>query len=165
MKKLQTPILAGVILGLLVVGWTLVMGLTGWYLDPDRLHLFWLVVVIQIVVLAVTLLKTRVGRGYRGQVGVGMITSAIAAVIVFIGSALFTTTIFPDYFEDLRAVRERVLREEGMPEAEIEETLDEIAASQTPTGQAFAGFMGTLGTGLAASLVVAAFLREKNQRG
>lgn len=162
--RLKAPLVAGVVLGLLVVGWTFVMGLMGWYLDPAPIDPFWVVIAIQTVVLVATLARTRQDRVYGAQVGVGLMTSAVAAVIVFIGSLLFTTVAFPDYFADLRRVRERILREQGMAEAEIVEVMDRVASSQTPTGQAFAGFMGTLGTGLVVSLAAAAVLRDRASR-
>jgi len=162
-SALETPLRAGVALGLLVVGWLFVMGLTGWYLDPAMLGLFWVGVGIQAVVLVATLWRTRKGAGYRRQLGFGMMTSAVGAVIVFVGSALLTTLALPTYFDDLRTVRERELRESGMAPAEVEETLDGIAASQTPTGHAFAGLMGTLGTGFVVSGVAALFLRDRER--
>lgn len=157
----RVPLLAGAAMGLLVVAWLFVMGLTGWYRDPERLPLLWVAVALQVAVLVGALWRTRDGAGYRRQVGFGLMSSAVAAVIVFVGSALLTTLAVPSYFDDLQTVRERDLRQTGMAESEIEETLEGIAASQTPTGHAFAGLMGTLGTGFVASGVAAAFLRER----
>jgi hypothetical protein len=39
--------------------------------------------------------------------------------------------------------------------------MEVIGASQSPGGQAFAAFMGTLGVGLAASLLAAAVIRPR----
>lgn len=161
-RRLEAPLIAGLVLGGLSVLWTFVMGLTGWYLDPDRLHLFWVVIAVQLVVLVALLARMRHQNRFVRQVGLGAMASAVGAVVVFVGSVLFTGVAYPSYFSDLRAVREEILREQGMPEPEIEETLTRIAASQTPTGQAFAGFMATLGTGFVVSLVGAAFLRRRD---
>jgi len=160
--SLKTPVVAGLVLGLLVVAWTFVMGFTGWYLDPALLNLFWIVILFQIVVLVVTLRRTRPGRRYGAQVGVGLITSAVAAVLVFLGSLLFTGVVFPDYFADLREAQERMLLAEGMSPEDVQQTLDDVAPSQTPGSQAWAGFMGTLGTGMVVSLVAAIFLRDRD---
>lgn len=159
----RTPLLAGAVLGCMVVAWLFVMGLSGWYLEAARLQLLWVVVALHLGVLVVTLWRTRTTSGYRRQVGLGLMTSAVAAVIVFVGSAVLTTVALPGYFEELHTVRERELREGGMAQAEVEETLDGIAASQTPTGHAFAGLMGTLGTGFVISSVAAAFLRDRRR--
>lgn len=151
----------GATIGAIAVGWMFVMGLTGWYLDPARFDLFWIVVIVQAVVLALLLRRLREGREYGAQVGIGLVASAVAAVVVFVGATLFTTVAFPDYFEELRLVREQVLRDAGTPEDAIRSTLDGIAASQTPTGYALATFMGMLGTGLVASLIAAAVFRDR----
>ena len=147
---------------MLVVAWTYVMGFTGWYLDPEMLSLFWVVVVLQVVVLAVLLTRTRAGRTYGAQVGMGMVASAVAAVFVFIGSVLFTMVVFPEYFDELLTMQERLLRAEGLPEETVVARLDEARASQTPIGQAFASFMGTLGVGILASLLLAIGLRDRS---
>lgn len=161
-QRLKAPLVAGLVLGALAVLWTFVMGLTGWYRNPDRLVLFWVAIGLQLVVLVVLLARTRRENPFARQVGLGLMASAVAAVLVFVGWLFFTTTAFPAYFSELRVVREGILREQGMPEPEIEATLQRIAASQTPTGQAFAGFMGTLGTGFAISALAAAFMRRRN---
>lgn len=158
---MKTAVVAGIVLGLLVAGWTLVMGFTGWYKDPALSSAFFAVVLIQIAVLLVTLAKTRDTRTYFGQVGVGLVTSLVAAVIIFGSSMVFTTVLFPEYFEELRAMQELLLREQGLDEQEIRAQLAAGAAMQTPFMQAFAGFVGTTVTGLAVSVVAAIFLRKK----
>ena len=182
---MKTAVVAGIVLGLLVAGWTLVMGFTGWYKDPALSSAFFAVVLIQIAVLIVTLAKTRDTRTYFGQVGVGLVTSLVAAVIIFgssmvfttrspsraaraacrviiFGSSMvFTTVLFPEYFEELRAMQELLLREQGLDEQEIRAQLAAGAAMQTPFMQAFAGFVGTTITGLVVSVVAAIFLRKK----
>lgn len=161
----KTALVAGAVLGLSVEAWTAVMALTGWYLDPVLLHLFWVVVALQIVTLVAVLRRTREGRGYGAQVGTGLVTSAVAAVVVFVGALLLLTFVFPDYFERLREAQEQAMLAAGASQAEVNETLDAAAPSRTPTGQAFAGFMGTLGTGLVVSLLAAAVLRDRRRPG
>ena len=158
---MKTAALAGIVLGLLVAGWTLVMGFTGWYKDPALSSAFFAVVLIQIVVLIVTLAKTRESRGYLGQIGVGVVASLVAAVIIFGSSMVFTTVLFPEYFEELRAMQELLLREQGLDEAAIREQVAAAAPMQTPFMQAFAGFAGTTVTGLVVSAVAAIFLRKR----
>lgn len=162
-RRLAAPAVAGAVLGLLVVAWTFLMGVTGWYRTPSSLSLFWVVIALQAIVIVATLWRTRPGRSYGQQVGTGLIASAVASVFVFVGSFVFTTVAFPTYFRDVREVRESVLREQGLPEAEIEETLERVGASQTPTGQAFASYMAILGTGFVVSVVAAAFLSERKR--
>lgn len=159
----KAPLIAGLMLGLLIVGWSFVMGITGWYLDPQSFHLFWVAVALQALVLTVTLMRTRQGRSYGEQVGIGLATSAVASILVFVGSLLFTAIVFPHYFADLRDAQRTELLSRGMNEDQVVKVLEETAPSRTPGGQAFAGFMGTLGTGFVVSLVAAAFLRERRR--
>lgn len=154
---------AGAVLGICAVAWTYVMGITGWYLDPEKLYLFWVVIAMQVVVLGALLARTRPGRSYGAQVGMGMVTSAVGAVVLFIGSLVFTMVLFPHYFEDLLAVQEAMIRAEGLSEEKVTEMLEAARASRTPTGHAFAGFMGTLGVGVVASLLLALGIRDRSE--
>lgn len=162
-RSMKTGIIAGVVLGLLVVAWTFVMGVTGWYLDPSLAGLFALVVVIEVVVLVLTLRTTRHERDYFAQVGLGTLASVVASVIIFAGSILFTTVAYPTYFQDLRAVEEATLRAEGRSDAEVQAEIADSAQMQAPVAQATAGLMGTIATGIAASAVAALFLRKKKE--
>jgi hypothetical protein len=153
---------AGLTLGVLVVLWTFITGVTGWYKDPVLLNLFWIVVLIQIGVMIWGLrLTAREGRGFGAQVGAGVLMSLIGGVIIFLGSLLFTSVVFPSYFADIRQVGEEMLRAKGMSEEMIKTQFDQQATFQTPFMSAFLGFLGTAITGLIVSLIVGAFLRKK----
>ena len=62
--------------------------------------------------------------------------SVVAGIIIICSSLIFTTVAFPDYF---------AMRDEG----------------GTPMGEAMAGFMGTLLTGIVASAIIALFVRRR----
>lgn len=156
---------AALLLGFTCMAWQLVMGLTGWYLHPTLLNLFWLVILIQIAVLVWGLKKTALeGRSYWGQVGAGTLMSAYGGVIIFFGSLLFTMVLFPHYFEDIRKTGEEVFRMAGKSEAEIKRLLDAQAPMQTPFFSALSGFLGTVVTGFVISLIAGAFLRGKKEQ-
>ena len=151
-----------VALGLTCMAWQLVMGLTGWYLHPVLLNLFWIVILIQIGVMVWGLRLTAAeGRTYGGQVGAGVLMSVFGGVIIFFGSLLFTTVLFPHYFEDIRRVGEEVLKAKGMSDAAVKAQLDLQAPMQTPFITALSGFFGTVVTGVVISLITAAFIRKK----
>jgi hypothetical protein len=153
---------AGIVLGVLVAVWTFIMGFTGWYKHPTLLNLFWVVILIQIGVLVWGLRLTALeGRSYWGQVGAGTLMSLVGGVIIFLGSMLFTSVVFPEYFRELRQMGEEVFRAQGMSAADIKTALDNQARTQTPFMQAFSGFIGTVITGFVISLVAGAFLRKK----
>jgi hypothetical protein len=151
-----------VVVGLTCMAWQLVMGLTGWYLHPVLLNLFWIVILIQISVMVWGLRLTAAeGRKYGGQVGAGVLMSVFGGVIIFFGSLLFTTVLFPHYFEDIRRVGEEVLKAKGTSDAAVKAQLDLQAPMQTPFMSALSGFLGTVVTGLVISLITAAFIRKK----
>ena len=159
---MNTILKAGVVLGLLVEVWTLVMGFTGWYRHPVLLYLFFLVIPIQIAVLIWALRKTAAeGRRYWGQVSAGVLISAIAGIIIVVGSLLFTTVFFPDYFQELSGMQEQMMHQAGKSEAEIRAALNAAAKTNTPMAQAMSGLIGTLVTGLVASLAISGFSRAK----
>ena len=159
---MKTAAVAGIVLGVLCVAWTFVMGYTGWYLDPVKLNLFYVVIGIEVAVLIVMLGRTaRQGFGYGKQVGAGALAALIGGIVIFAGSYLFTTVAFPNYFTDLMRVQEQMLRQSGQSEADIARTMDAARMANTPLFNAFTGFLGTLITGVVCSLVIAAFTRAR----
>ena len=152
---------AGVLLGVLCGAWMFVVGFTGWYRDEVMQNMFFLVVLIEIAVLVGGLRQTAATRGYGGQVGAGMLISIIAGVIIFGASILFTAVVFPDYFNELRAIQTEMLRHQGRGEEEIANMMAATAPMQTPVMNALTGFVATIVTGLISSLIIAAFVRRK----
>jgi len=159
---MSTIVKAGIVLGLLCTVWTYVVGFMGWYKDPVLQALFWVVILIQIAVLIWGLRQTAAqGRAYGAQVGAGTLMSLVGAVIIFIGSYVFTTVVFPEFFAEIRAAGEQEFRSQGLSDAEITTRLDALASLQTPFVNALSGAVGTVVTGALASLVIAAFARKK----
>ena len=158
---MNSTVKAGLILGVAAEVWVYFMGFTGWYSHPVLMNLFWVVVLIQVGVLIWGLRLTREGKTYGQQVGAGVLISLIGGAIVFLGSILFTAVVFPDYFSELRVAGEKMMREQGMAEADITAQLDAMATMQTTFMQALSGFIGTFATGAIASLVIAIFYKKK----
>lgn len=161
----MNPVRAGVVLGLLVAVWTFVMGITGWYKHPVLLFLFFLVIPMEFAVITWALGKTAATRGYWPQVRDGVLISIVASVVIFCSSLLFTTVAFPKYFAELRAIQEQALQQQGKSEVEIQAILDQTAQGATPLANAMNGVIGTIVTGLAFSMIVAAFARRKDAPG
>jgi len=153
----------GITLGVLVAAWTFVMGFAGMYKNPGLAWLFVPVAaVIQIAVLIWGLRTTAAdGRGYLGQVTMGVLISLVGAVLIFFGSILFTTVAFPNYFEEVRTIGEQALRDAGRTDEEVRAMMAMQEKVQTPFFQALFGAIGTVITGLLASLVIAIFVRSK----
>jgi hypothetical protein len=155
----------GLTIGALCVAWTFVMGFTGWYKDPSLAVPLFLVpvILIEVVLLVAGLRRTAASQGYGRQVLTGTLMALVAAVVIVAGSLVFTTVVFPTYFQDLRTAHEQLLREAGKSAQEIQAELlaAEAANPQTPLANALSGAIGTVATGLLTSLIAAAFLRRK----
>ena len=160
---MNTIVKAGLILGILVEVWTFVIGFAGWYKDPSLISLFYVVMLIQCGVLIWGLMQTaREGRKYGGQVLAGTMISAVAAVIVFAGSLLFTTVVFPDYFDEVAAMTEQSLADKGMSGEEIQQVMDAQAAFTNPMVNAITGAIMTIIFGCIMSLIIAIFVKAKD---
>lgn len=159
----MNPILsAGVLIGVLCGVWTFVMGFTGWYKDPALAPIFFVVILIEIGGLIWGLRRTAAeGRTYGGQVVAGTLMAVIAGVIIIASSLLFTSVVFPEYFDELQAAQREMLQAQGKTEPEIAEAIRANAAASTPMAQAMSGFVGTLITGILASAVIAIWIRAK----
>lgn len=151
----------GVAIGVVTVAWTLVMGVTGWYLHPTLLSLFFLVVVYEIALLYWGLRQTAATQGYGKQVVTGTTMAAIAAPIIFVGSLVFTTVLFPNYFTDILNVQQQMLQQQGLPADEIQRQLEAAKATQTPVINAATGAVATVVTGALASALIAIGVRRK----
>ncbi|MBZ5498798.1 MAG: DUF4199 domain-containing protein [Acidobacteriia bacterium] len=154
---------AGILIGVFCGLWQLLLGVTGWYKDPVMMNMFWVVILIQIGFLIWGLRRTaKEGKAYWAQVGLGTLMSLIAGVILFFVSFLFTSVLYPNYFSEMRAMREEALRISGRSPAEIKTMLDMVAGTQTSFFQAITGFAGTVVTGFVCSLLIGAFVRKKS---
>lgn len=159
----MNPILsAGLLIGVLCSVWTFVMGFTGWYKDPALANVFFVVILIEIGGLIWGLRRTAAqGRAYGGQILAGTMMAVVAGVIIITSSLVFTTIVFPDYFNEVERAYRAMLQQQGKSEADIEAAVRASAASGTPMAQAMSGFIGTLVTGIVASAVIAIFVRRR----
>lgn len=158
---MSVPIRAGILLGVLCVIWTFVMGFTGWYKDPVLLNLFFLVIPAEIGIVLWALRRTAAGATWGGQIVNGLVLSLVASVIIFAGSLLFTTVVFPNYFNDIQAMQTEMLKSAGMKQADISSAVAASAAMQTPVMNALSGVIGTVVTGVIVAAIAGAFWRRK----
>ena len=153
---------AGLAIGVLCAIWMFVMGLTGWYKDPAKAGAFFLVVVIEVVVLIWGLRRTAAqGRTYSGQVVAGTMMALIGGAVIIAASLLFTTVAFPGYFQDLEAGYRGMLQQQGRTEAEIAAEIAAWSPGQTPLRQAINGFVGTFVTGVVVSAIAGLWIRAR----
>ena len=159
---MKSAIQAGVVLGILVLVWTLIHGFTGWYKNPGMSWTFWMVIPFQVILLVWMLKNTKKqGFGYGQQVVAGLVMSLVAAAIIFAGSWLITTTVFPTYYADVKAMAEKAMAAKGWTPEQIANAMDKEKGMMTPMGSSVAGFIGTTLTGLIAALVAAGLIRNK----
>jgi hypothetical protein len=74
---------------------------------------------------------------------------------------VFTSLVFPQYFEELRTLQAEMLKARGQTDDQIAAVQALAAPFQTPLINALTGVVGTVVTGFVASLVIAAFCRKK----
>jgi hypothetical protein len=159
---MKSAVQAGVVLGVTVLVWTLIHGFTGWYKDPAMSQTFWIVIPIQVILMVWMLRKTKaLGYAYGQQVMAGVVMSLVAGVIIFAGSYVITTVVFPTYYEDMKAMAERIMVARGLTPDQVQTGLAKQASLNTPLVQSFMGFIGTFVTGLLVSLIGAAFIRHR----
>ncbi|MDP2874778.1 MAG: DUF4199 domain-containing protein [Holophaga sp.] len=152
---------AGLLLGILVSAWSFIWVSVGWHRDPATFPLFWMVMPIQIVVVIWGLRKTAPHTGYGRQVVLGVAISVLGSLIIFGGSLLLTTVVFPSYFQDLERIGRMKMAQDGLNLARIDELIRAQAPWQKPLPAAFSGVFGTWVTGLLTSLIAAVWLRRK----
>ena len=159
---MQPTVKAGIVLGLAAEVWTILTLALGLHQNPMTLLVFYLVILIQAGVLYWGLRMTAAqGKTYGGQVVSGLIISAIGAAIIFVGSIIITSYIFPNYFMEVEEGLRTFLQSQGLPEADIQMQIDSMASSNTPLQNAINGVIGTLVTGLILSLIIGAFVKAK----
>jgi hypothetical protein len=151
----------GLLLGLGVAALTFVMGFTGWYRHPSLLFLFWLVIPFQIALLVWALRELAPTAGYGRQVWHGVSISLLGSLLIFGGSLLFTTVVFPNYFQELEALGRQIMAQQGLSPEQIEAAVKASAPRQTPRATAMAGAIGTVVTGFLTSVIAAVWLRRK----
>jgi hypothetical protein len=147
----------GLLIAVFCCAWQMIMVGMGWLTNPRTLSLFYLVILIQIVILIWGMRQTATDNKYGKQLLFGTLASAIAAVFIFAYSLFLMTVLAPNLIEEIKAMQTAALKAAGRPEAEIGIAM----ALQTPLFQACQGFLGTIVTGFLASAVIAIFVRKK----
>lgn len=154
---MKSALRIGLVIGVTCAIWQCIMVAAGWLTNPSLFPLFYLVILIEVAVLVWGLKQSAALQTYGGQLMTGTGASLIAGGFLFIFSLLLTVVLFPGILPQMRAMQAQLLRDAGRTEAEISAAL----ALQTPMIQAVQGLIGTVVTGILASLVIAVFLRRK----
>jgi hypothetical protein len=147
----------GIFLGVFVSIWALIVMISGLY------EIKWLFATVATLIVILVLIwglrqTAREGKSYGGQLGAGILMAVIGGVIIFCTSLLLTSVLFPDYLGDVASEGVETMRADGASEAEIDTY---VAAQTNPLLNALMGFLGTVGTGIVASLIISIFIKNK----
>ena len=152
----------GLIIGIACALWTYIMGFFGWYYDPALSNLFWIVILIEIVVLFFGLKQTMTEKNYWQQVGTGTLMAVLGSIIIFVASIIFTSVLFPNYFNEVREMNRQLFEQQGKTPEQVETLIQTMSSMQTPFFQALTGMLGTIFTGFVGSLILSAYYRKKD---
>ena len=158
---MSTAIKAGLLLWILVELWTFIVIAAGWHKDPAMMMLFFVVIPIQITVIVMALKQTAADSSYGKQLMNGLVLSSVAGAVVFVGSYVLTTSVFPHYFDEIRVAGSEMLAKAGKSPEEIAAEMKKTESMYEPIQNSMAGFIGTEVTGLIVSVITAIFIRKK----
>ncbi len=159
---MKGPVRWGVILGGAVAVLSLVFGLVGWHRVYEMSFVFLAVAILINVVTVVLCLRERASSaGWLDQVKTGLVVGLVGSVIVFVGSWLVTSAVFPDYFTEMAAGYRDTYVSMGLAEDEVADLVAATAAT-SPVRSAFDGVVGTLVTSLVVAAVAGVWLRKKD---
>jgi hypothetical protein len=159
--NMKGPIRWGVILGVAVAVLSFVFGLAGWHRTYEMSFVFLAIAILINVASVVFCLRERASsETWLGQVRNGLVVGFVGSVIIFFGSWLVTTVVFPDYFAEMAAGYREAYVNMGLSESEVAD-LVAATASSSPLKSAFDGVIGTIATSLVVSAIAGVWLRKK----
>ncbi len=159
---MKGPIRWGLILGSAVAVLSFVFGLLGWHRTFEMSFVFLAVAILTNVVTVVFCLRERAATdGWLSQVGNGLLVGLVGSVIIFIGSWLVTTVVFPDYFAEMADGYRETYAGMGLSESEVAD-LVEATANTSSVKSAFDGVIGTMATSLIVAAIAGVWLRKKD---
>ncbi len=153
---MNVPVRYGLILGILVTAINLAIPALGLHTSIGISAIFLVVVIaINIAVVIMALRQTAADANYGGQVLNGLVLGAVGGVIVFVGSWLTTSVVFPNYMAEVMEATREMVESFGLPSGEIDAQL----AMGSSVGSAFQGAIGTVVTSVVVAAITAIFKR------
>ena len=145
--------------------WLVVMTVTGWYRDLDRMELAIAVPIVEVILLALACRQARRhGSTLLASLALGLLITLVAALLSAGFASAYTSTR-DSYFTDLQQAHAEGLRRSGMTEAEIATSMANHQVS-TPKGFALNRFRNVALFGVIGTLVgVATTLTRKSREG
>jgi len=132
--------------------WLVVMTMTGWYRDADRMELGIVVPIVEVVLLVfASVWLRRNGCSLGRWIGLGLGITLLAAILSAAVARLYTSTQ-PDFFSSLQRAHAEGLRQAGRTDAEIA-AMPANHRIATPNGFAANRFRNTIVFGIAGTIV------------
>lgn len=151
----------GVLLGVAVALLGFVFGATGMYTNPAAaLGFVAAAILLNVAAVAFMLFATRATAGWGAQVVNGLVLGVVAAVLIFLGSVVMTTVVFPGYYAELREGYLAYFQSMDLPQETVDAQMAAIEAA-TPVSSALQGAFGTLITSVVVAGIGGIFLRRK----
>ena len=144
--------------------WLVVMTMTGWFRDPDRMEIAIAVPIVEVILLVLACRQARRdGCTILGTVGLCVAVTLVAAVLSA-GFAYAYTGSQVNYFTDLNRAHSEGLRRAGKTEAEIS-TMTASHPIGTPKGLALNRFRNIVVFGVIGTLLGTAVFARKPKIG
>ena len=151
----------GLILGIVVVILGFIFGGAGLHTSPVMAMVFvGLAIVINIIAVILGLRESAPTSTWGAQFLNGLVIGVVGGAIIFLGSWIMTSLVFPEYFVELREGYLEFFQGAGMSEEEIDIQMTALEAA-TPVGSAIQGAIGTIITSVIVGGVAGIFLRKK----
>ena len=153
---MSIPVRYGLILGIVVSVINLALPALGLHTNMGMSAVFLvIVIVINIAVVILALRETAASANYGGQVMNGLVLGAVGGVIVFVGSWVTTSVVFPNYMAEVMEATRETLASFGIPAEDIDAQL----ATGSSVDSAFQGALGTLVTSVVVAAITGIFKR------
>lgn len=151
----------GLILGIVVAVLGFVFGAAGLHTSPMMAMVFvGLAIVVNIVIVVLGLRESAQMSSWGRQLLNGLVIGVVGAVVIFAGSWIMTSLVFPDYYDDLRQGYLEFFEGVGLPQEQIDAQMQKLEAA-TPVSSAMQGAIGTILTSLVVGAIAGIFLRKK----
>lgn len=152
----------GVILGVAVAVLNLVFGFLGWHRSLAMAFAFLIVaILLNVAVVVLCLRESASSEAWLGQLKNGLVLGIVASVLVFAGSWVTTSLVFPDYFAEMAEGYRQAYVDMGLSADEVEELVAGTAAT-TSVSSAFSGMLGTFVTSVLVAGIAGFWLRKKD---
>ncbi|WP_421872299.1 DUF4199 domain-containing protein [Marinoscillum sp.] len=97
---------------------------------------------------------------YGEGLGLGTLLSLVSSVISSIFTYIYVSFINPTFIENIRQTQIQALEEQGMTDAQIEQSMGVMEAMSGPTAMLIFGILGGVFFGFIVSLIVTAFTKK-----